>query len=129
MPWAVARSEAAARAAASWLSSARLRRVDRFARRGAIGEPGRVDLRVARPFGRDLVLREDRVDRALRLARPAVDALVRVDEQLSVDALLLVDAVDRTDGDTGDIQHVDARLGDDVGHDALESSEWLAAIG
>ena len=71
---------------------------------------------VVRPLGRQRLLGEDRVDRALRLAGAAVDALVRVDEQLAIHALVVVDAVDRADGDARDVEHVDARLGDHVGH-------------
>ena len=82
----------------------------------AIRVPGRVDLRVLGPFDRQRFLGEDCVHRALGLARAAIDALVRVDEELPISAFLVMDAVDRTDLDTGDVEHVDARLSDHVGH-------------
>src|SRR4029079_17941399 len=74
--------------------------------------PGGIDLRVLRPLDRQRLLGEDRVHRALGLAGAAVDAFVRVDEELPVCAFLVVDAIDRTDRDAGDVEHVDARLGD-----------------
>jgi hypothetical protein len=61
------------------------------------------DVRVARsgrmiglPLVRERILREDRLHRALRLAGPAVDALLGVDHE---DPLELVDAVDRANID------------------------------
>jgi hypothetical protein len=48
------------------------------------------------PLVRERVLREDRLHRALRLAGPAVDALLGVDDE---DPLELVDAVDRANID------------------------------
>src|SRR3954451_7509793 len=96
--------------------SAGLERVDLFARCGAIGVPGRVDLGVLGPLGREALFGEDRVDRALGFARAAVDAFVGVDEQLAVHALIVVDAVDGTDRHARDVENVDARLGDHVGH-------------
>ena len=53
---------------------------------------------VLRPFRRQGLLWEDRVDRAFGLAGASIDALVRVDEELSIRASVEVDAVDRTDG-------------------------------
>ena len=96
--------------------SAGFRLVDGRAGGVPIGEPRRVHDRVGRPLGRELVLGEDRVHRAFGLAGAAVDALVGVDEQLPIDALLVMDAVDRADGDARDVQDVDAGLGNDVGH-------------
>src|SRR5215472_15065054 len=55
----------------------------------------------------------DRVDRALRLANPAVDALVWVDNQ---EVLALVKAVDRAYLDAIHVLTFDAGIGDDVGH-------------
>src|SRR6476619_314265 len=52
----------------------------------------------------------DRLDRAHRLARTAVDALLGVDVEL---ALPLVDAVDGTLLDAGPVHRVDARARDD----------------
>ena len=74
-----------------------------------------VDLHERLPLVGERVLREDRLDRALRLARAAVDALLRIDDQHPAE---LVDAVDRTDVHAGAIFDVDARLGDDVRHAA-----------
>src|SRR5205823_2217832 len=49
----------------------------------------------------------------LRFARPAVDALLGVDDEHPAE---LVDAIDRADVHAGPVLHVDTRLGDDVGH-------------
>src|SRR5664280_2712327 len=85
-------------------------------------EPGVVGGEVG-PLPGDVVLVEDGLDRADRLAGAAVDALVRLDVERS---LPFVDAVDRALFDAGSVQHVDARLGDDVGHPLLLSvrSRW-----
>src|SRR6266498_5207325 len=74
-----------------------------------------VDVRgvVVLPLLRDVVLVEDRLNRADRLARPAVHALVRVDVEHPV---AFVDAVDRALLDARSVQHIDAWLGDDVSH-------------
>src|SRR5450759_1413161 len=80
-------------------------------------EPGVVGGEVG-PLPGDVVLVEDGLDRADRLAGAAVDALVRLDVERS---LPFVDAVDRALFDAGPVQHVDARLGDDVGHPLLLS--------
>src|SRR2546427_12244474 len=63
-----------------------------------------------------LVFREDRLDRAHGLTGAAVDAFVRMDVEHRV---AFVDAIHRTDLDTGLVLHVDARLGDDVRHQVL----------
>ena len=68
--------------------------------------------------------REDRLHRALGLARATVDALVGVDVEL---ILSLVDAVDRTYLDATGVLRVDARLGDDVCHGPKTS--WVACRG
>src|SRR5262249_59661383 len=65
------------------------------------------------PLLRRLVLDEDRLHRADRLASPAVDALVGGDEEL---VRPLVDAVHRADLDAGLVLDVDTRLGDHVRH-------------
>src|SRR5262249_42658846 len=70
-----------------------------------------VDLHERRPLIRKRVLREDRLDRALRLAGAAVDALLRIDDK---DPVGLVDAVHRTDVHAGAVFDVDTGLGDDV---------------
>src|SRR5580704_7271556 len=95
--------------------------------RGRLRLGGRLDARVVLeellvqldevlPVGRGLVLREDRLHRADRLARPAVDALIRVDVE---HGLALVDAVHGADFDTGLVLHVDAGLSDDIRHSNL----------
>jgi hypothetical protein len=73
------------------------------------------------PFFEQLVLGEDRIDRARLDARVAVDALLRVDEQLAdigETGVVLgrVDAVNRTHLDAREVLQVDARLGDHIGH-------------
>ena len=102
--------------AESVLSPGGFSRVHGGAGGGLVRVPGGVDDGVVRPLGRQRLLGEDRVHRALGLARAAVDALVRIDEQLPIGAFLVVDAIDRTDGHARDVEHVDARLGDHVGH-------------
>src|SRR5437867_12365707 len=72
-----------------------------------------VDLDEGTPLVRQRVLREDRLDRTLRLACPAIDALLRVDHE---DAVGLVDAVHGTDIHAGQVLDVDTGLGDDVRH-------------
>src|SRR5207245_6188975 len=68
---------------------------------------------------RDLL--EDRLPRALRLARTAVDALVGVDVELirpllPVGARVLVDAVYRADGHAPGVETIAAEPRDDVRH-------------
>src|SRR3989454_421269 len=65
------------------------------------------------PLLGDLVFREDRLDWADRLARAAIDALVRVDEQ---HVRPLVDAVDGADLDASLVLDVDAGLSDHIRH-------------
>jgi hypothetical protein len=74
-----------------------------------------VDVRgvVVLPLLRGVVLVEDRLHRADRLACTAVDALVRVDVE---HPRSLVDAVDGALVDAGPVLEVDAGLRDDVGH-------------
>src|SRR6266851_811382 len=62
---------------------------------------------------RGFVLCEDRLHRTHRLARSAVDTLVRVYEEL---IRALVDTVDRADLDAGLVLDVDTRLSDDIRH-------------
>src|ERR1700712_39938 len=90
----------------------RLRR-DELVHLGQAIAVGVVDLDERRPLVRDGVLREDRLDRALGLAGPAVDALLGVDDEHPVG---LVDAVDGADVDAGLVLHIDAGFGDDVRH-------------
>src|SRR5918912_2879595 len=61
----------------------------------------------------DLVLGVDGLDRALRLASAAVYALLGVDHEVVTP---VVDAVHRTDLDTGLVLGPYARLRDDIGH-------------
>ena len=85
----------------------------RAARRAELVEEVDVGRGVVAPLVGQVVLVEDRLDRAHRLAGTAVDALVGVDVEHPA---ALVDAVDRTFLDAGLVQEVDARLGDHVGH-------------
>src|SRR5689334_8376258 len=62
------------------------------------------------------VVREDRLDRARRLAGLTVDALVGVDVEL---ILPLVNAIDRADLDAGLVLDPDAGLGDHERHAIL----------
>src|SRR4029077_3935659 len=96
--------------------SARLQLVDGGAGSGLVGEPDRVDRGVVGPFGWQRLLGEDRVDRAFRLAGAAVDALVRIDEELLIGAFVEMDAIDRTDRHARDVEDVDAWLGDHIRH-------------
>src|SRR5439155_927180 len=80
-----------------------------------------VDLGVLVPFRRELVLGEAGVHRTGLDAGIAVDAFIRVDvEHLDRFVVGLVrrrmDAVDRTNLDTGIVLGADARLCNDVGH-------------
>ena len=75
-----------------------------------------VDANERLPFLGQRVLGEDRLDRALGLARAAVDAFLGVDHKKAAG---LVDAVHGTDVDAGLVLDVDAGLGDDVGHGGL----------
>src|SRR5690554_5498393 len=67
----------------------------------------------------ELILREDCLGGALRLAEGAVDALVGVDHQ---EVGALVEAVHRADLDTIGVLALDAVLGDDERHATLPSS-------
>jgi len=60
-----------------------------------------------------LGVRLDGVDRAFRLADPAVDALVGMNDE---HVLALVEAVHRTDFDAIGVFALDANFSDDVGH-------------
>src|SRR6476469_7280462 len=70
------------------LESGRLQPVDRGAGGRLVGAPGRIDGCVVGPFGRQRLLGEDRVDRALGLTCAAIDALVRIDVQLAIGPLV-----------------------------------------
>src|SRR5262249_34737722 len=80
--------------------------------------------RVVLPLLRDVVLVEDRLDRAHRLARAAVNALIRADVE---HAVALVDAVDWALLDACLVEKIDARLGDDVCH-VLFLSAWAPSV-
>ena len=97
------------------LRAGRLHVVHELVDRVAIGECV-VDLDERLPFVGQRVLRKDRLDGALGLARAAVDALLGVDDE---DAAGLVDAVHGADVDAGAVFDVDAGLGDDVRHGGL----------
>ena len=79
----------------------------------ALGEERGVGGGELLPLGRHVVVVEDGLHRADRLAGAAVHALVGVDVE---HAVALVDAVDRAFLDAGIVLDVDAGLGDDVGH-------------
>src|SRR4029453_6688736 len=66
-----------------------------------------------RLIGRDVVLREDRLHRALGHAQRAVDALIRIDDQ---EVRPFAEAIDRADVDAVGILAADAGFGDDVSH-------------
>src|ERR1035437_2316496 len=109
--------------------SGRLGRVYFGAGSVLVGVPEGVDLRVGDPLGGEGILGEDGVDRAFGFAGATVDALVRIDEQGAVCALIEVNAVDRADGHARLVHRVDAGLGDYVGHRASpgvvdSSSGW-----
>src|SRR5689334_14297008 len=72
-----------------------------------------VDLDVLLHVPRHILFRENRGDRTLRLARTAIDALIRMDEEL---VRSLVDAVDWAHIDACAVLGVLARFGYDVGH-------------
>src|SRR5712664_3855673 len=84
-----------------------------------------VQLDEALPLLGGLVLREDRLHGAYRLARAAVDALVGMDVE---HVLPFVDAVDRAYLDARLVLHVDARLGDDVRHSASRSRNGVRVV-
>jgi hypothetical protein len=94
-------------------SLADLAGLGRAAGRAQLLEEVDVDLVVVLPLVRNVVFVVDGLDRAHRLARPAVHTLVRVDVE---HALTLVDAVHRALFDARSVKHIDARLRDDVGH-------------
>lgn len=91
----------------------------RLPRRVVAGEDLLVDRDVLLLVLRDILLREDRVDRALWLAGAAVNALVGVDVEHLV---VFVDAVYGADIHAGSVLGFDAGFGDDVGHSALSAS-------
>ena len=81
--------------------------------RAEVVEEVDVGVVVVLPLLRGVVLVEDRLDRAHRLAGAAVDALVGVDVE---HPLALVDAVDGALVDARAVLQVHTGLGDDVGH-------------
>jgi hypothetical protein len=70
-------------------------------------------LDVARPLARDVRIRKNRLDGALRLTRTTIDAFVRVDVKL---ILGLINAIDRANLDATRVFRLDAWFGNDVGH-------------
>lgn len=76
-------------------------------------EEEQVVLYVRRELGQDIVHVRDRIDRALRFAGSAVDALVGLDVELPS---ALVDAVHGTDVHAAAVADVDTRLSDDERH-------------
>ena len=63
---------------------------------------------------RRLAIGNDRFDRAFRLAHPAIDAFVGMDDE---HVLALVEAIDRANLDAIHVFAADAGFSDDVGHD------------
>src|SRR5690606_34170183 len=96
----------------------------RAARRPQLLEEVRVGLGVGRPLVGHVVLVVDGLDRTDRLTSTTVDAFVRVDVE---HPLALVDAVHGALVDARLVEHVDAGLGDHVGHWALLESLRSAA--
>src|SRR5262245_60218928 len=81
----------------------------------ALEERG-VDFHKRLPLLGQRVLGEDRFDRTLRFAGPAVDAFLGIDHE---DSFHLADTVDGADVDARAVLDVDARFRDDVGHGGL----------
>ena len=107
------RADCGGRLSAGSTSRVDLADLRRAAGRAQLVEEVHVRLRVGRPLLGDVVLVVDRLDRAHRLARSAVDALVRVDVEHPA---ALVDAVHRALFDARLVEQVDAGLGDHVRH-------------
>src|SRR5262249_29959256 len=81
-----------------------------------------VQRREAGPLGRHVGLGEDGLDGALRHARLAVDAVGRVDVE---HLLVLVEALDRANGNAIGVLAVVAGLANGVGHrNRVLSREW-----
>ncbi len=80
---------------------------------------------VAGPLRGNFRVRENRRDRTLRLARPAIDALVRVDVEL---ILALVDAVNGANFNSARIICTDAGLSNDVSHAKQRSTHSFLNI-
>ena len=88
--------------------------------------PASVQVSEFNPLGWHRALFEDGADRALRLARATVDALVGMDIQFAVDVIRLeVDARNWTNIDACFVFDVDTWLGDHVGH-RYPSLEFLS---
>src|SRR5215471_8853351 len=87
---------------------------------GIVLEELLVDLGVLLPLGRQLIVDEDRLDGAHRLARAAVDALIRMDVE---HRLALVDAVHGADFHAGLVLDIDAGFRDHVRHSDLPMTQ------
>jgi hypothetical protein len=79
------------------------------------------------PLLRQIILEEDRLDRANLGADTTVDAFVRIDEVL-VSIVIGMDAVDWADLDAGPIFQSDAWFGDDIGHRGLFLSIFIKFV-
>src|SRR2546428_4053468 len=116
------------------LPGARRRRTALRFRRGldpwVVLEERLVQLDEALPLVRRLVLGEDRLHRTHRLTRPAVDALVGMDEELRV---ALVNAIDGAHLHAGLVLDVDAGFSDHIRHlgppDVVRAPARLFACG
>src|SRR4030095_4420831 len=83
-----------------------------------------VALKIRLPLLRYITVLPDRFHRADRLARPTVDAYLRVDVELSLRREVGLprrgmDAVHPAHLDTGLVLHVDTRFSDHVGHGSI----------
>src|SRR5687768_16980056 len=84
-------------------------------RRTLLVEMNAVFLNVVGPFGGNVCIRENRRNRAFRLAGATIDALVRMDVIL---VFTFIDAVHRTDFYAACVLGTNARLGNNVWHPA-----------
>src|SRR5690606_9389543 len=73
-----------------------------------------------------VVFRDDRLDRAFRLAERAVDAFLGVDDE---HVRPFVETVDRTDLDTVRVLALDAGFGNDEGHAEVARGRWAKGQG
>ena len=86
---------------------------------------GRVDLEPTHIFGWDGHIGEDRFDRAFGQAGVAVDARIRVDQEL---VRQFVKCLDRADGGAVCIFTVDTRFSNDIGHLSRKLLKYTAKI-
>jgi hypothetical protein len=97
-------------------ASARLGCVDRRSCRRLVLVPVGVNLDVWRPLCWDRFGREDGVHWALGLTCAAVNALIRINEQLAIAPHFKVDAVNRTNGDARLIKDINTWFRNHICH-------------